>query len=242
MSASALSSRGKREPDDQLLARMAGLLAPYLTLTGKTRANPPHRLVEVTCSKCQRVSWKRANDLQHGKGGCPCQWAEKYDRDPRARVLRDRYHAMVQRCTPGTPTSRYHGDLGIQMRFTSVGHFIRWALENLPHESYRGVTFDRIDSEGHYEPGNLRLATYREQAMNTSHIVRVLYMGQQVVRHHLWHLVKTDQPDFPLSPDGLVRRLQRGMTVEQAISPPFRLHGSTTSSTPDPVIVSLYRD
>lgn len=213
-----------------------------MTLTGRTWREKPHRVVEVTCGLCGRAWGKRMNDLQRGRSGCACRWAEKYGRDPRARVLRDRYHAMKQRCTPGTPTSRHHGDKGIRCRFSSLEEFIRWALRELPHPNYLGVTFDRIDSSGHYEPGNLRLADYTEQALNTSRNVYVEYMGQQVVRHHLWHLVKTDRPEFPLSPDGLVRRLQRGLSVEEALTKPVRITSrSMTSSMPDPAVVSRYR-
>lgn len=233
-----------KETDEQLISRMRPLLADYLTPTGKTWREPPHRMIETQCALCGRVSAKRANDLQRaGRAptGCPCQGAEKYGRDPRATVLRYRFHAIQQRCTPGGVTSRAHGDRGIECRFSSVEEFIRWMLENLPHPTYTGITIDRVDNSGHYEPGNLRLASYREQAVNRRNVVLVPYMGIRVARHHLWHLVKTDDPDFPLSRDGLVRRLQKGMSVEQALAGPFRRSPSTTSSTPDPAIVSLYR-
>lgn len=148
---------------------------------------------------------------------------------------------MEQRCSIAGATSRNHGDRGIRLRFTSAEEFIRWAMVALPHETYEGVQFDRIDNEGHYAQDNLRLSTLRVNSMNRRDTVLVPYMGQQVVRHHLWDLVKTDRPDFPLGRDGLIRRLQRGQTVEQALSGPYRVLGSTTSSTPDPAIVSLYR-
>lgn len=235
------STPSRREPDEQLLQRAKSLVADYLTLTGKTWTEKPHRIVEVKCSLCGRVWGKRMNELQRRRAGCQCQWADKYNRDPRAKVLKDRYHAMTQRCTPNTKTSKSHGDRGIKCLFKDSEHFIRWALANLPHPTYRGVTFDRIDGNGHYGPGNLRLADYTEQAMNTRRNVLVEYMGQTVVRDHLWHLVKTDRPDFPLSKDGLIRRLQLGKTVEEAITGPFKVQKSSTYLTPDPAIVSRYR-
>lgn len=222
---------------------MKPLLADYLTLTGRTWDEKPHRIVEVTCTLCGKTYGKRANGLQRGQGRCLCQTSEKYGRDPRAKVLKDRWHAMNQRCTPGHPTAKHHGDKGIRVKFSGVEEFTRWMLENLPHPTYRGVTIDRIDGTGHYEPGNLRLADYVEQALNTTRTVFVEYMGQKVARDHLWHLVKTDRPDFPLTKAGLVRRLQRGMTVEEAITKPARITSkSLTSLTPDPAVVSRYRE
>ena len=127
------------------------------------------------------------------------------------------------------------------MRFKSMDSFITWVLTNLPMEDYSGVQFDRIDTRGHYEPGNLRLVSARRNSMNRRDNVYVQYMGQNVLRSHLWHLVKTDHPGFQLTADGLVRRLQRGMSVQEAITKPLRgRHESTTSSMPDPDIVSLY--
>jgi hypothetical protein len=121
--------------------------------------------------------------------------------------------------------------------------FISWVLANLPMEDYKGLQFDRIDTLGHYEPGNLRLVSARKNMMNRRDNVYVEYMGQNVLRDHLWHLVKTDNPNFQLTKWGLVRRLQRGMSVQEAITkPPRGQHGSTTSSMPDPDIVSLYRE
>lgn len=229
-----------RETDESLLQRMRPLVADYLTLTGRADKRPPHRLVEVTCTLCGKTFWKTANMLQLGRSGCTCQWEDKWGKDPRVRVLGDRYHAIEQRCTPGHHTSKAHGDRGIELRFESREHFIRWTLEHLPHETYRGVQFDRIDGEGHYEPGNLQLSTPRQNNSRRRDTVYVPYMGQQVARDHLWDLIKTDRPDFSLSKSGVVKALQRGQTVEQILARPHP-RASSTSSTPDPEIVSLYR-
>ena len=118
-----------------------------------------------------------------------------------------------------------------------------WVLTNLPMEDYRGLQFDRIDTQGHYEPGNLRLVSAKKNAMNKRNNVYVEYMGQNVLQAHLWDLVKTDNPDFQLTKWGLIRRLQNGMSVQEAIAkPPRARHESMTSSMPDPDIVSLYRE
>jgi hypothetical protein len=71
----------------------------------------------------------------------------------------------------------------------------------------------------------------------------VQYRGQRVVQAHLWHLIKTDHPNFSFGPAKVRTLLQQGMKPEDI--PNYVRQGkrvSTTSETPDPGIVSLYRD
>lgn len=43
---------------------------------------------------------------------------------------------------------------------------VDYVLLHLPHESYDGLEVDRINNDGHYEPGNLQLSTRRQNANN----------------------------------------------------------------------------
>lgn len=239
----SVQRRSRLEPESQLLDRMRTLVDNSLTVTGRTERNPPHRMIEMMCSQCGREFWRRANDIQNGNTRCRCHrrssW--RWNRDPRVKQLGQRYHAIEQRCAATGPTVTRHGARGIENRFQSRDHFISWVLANLSREDYSGLEFDRIDGDGHYEPENLRLVTPREQSMNRRDNVYVPYMGQQVVREHLWHLIKHDHPDFPLKPDAVRAAIQRGKAAEEIVNDPHP-RASTTFSTPDLAIVSLYRD
>lgn len=72
-----------------------------------------------------------------------------------------------QRCT--NPNCNQYGDYGlrgIEFAFPSVRAGAEWVLENIGPRPTGRYSLDRIDNDRHYEPGNLRWATYSEQARN----------------------------------------------------------------------------
>jgi hypothetical protein len=71
------------------------------------------------------------------------------------------------RCThPQAKGYKNYGGRGISMLpawVESFPEFRQWVLVNLG-ERPEGMTLDRKDTDGNYEPGNLQWATYSEQA------------------------------------------------------------------------------
>jgi len=77
----------------------------------------------------------------------------------------DAYHHAKNRCTdPKNCNWKYYGGRGIQFRFT---RFEQFYAELGPRPA--GKTLDRINNDGHYEPGNVRWATRQEQIANQRH-------------------------------------------------------------------------
>jgi hypothetical protein len=70
---------------------------------------------------------------------------------------------MIQRCTnPHGPDFRHYGGRGIKVRYLAFENFLAdVGLRPTPKHS-----IDRIDVNGHYEPGNVRWATRKEQTIN----------------------------------------------------------------------------
>lgn len=80
------------------------------------------------------------------------------------------YSGAKQRCTnPSIPGFPDYGGRGIEFRFKS---FLDW-LSELGTKPSSAHSVDRIDVDGHYEPGNVRWATREQQANNTRRAKRM---------------------------------------------------------------------
>jgi hypothetical protein len=63
------------------------------------------------------------------------------------------------RCNnPRDISYKWYGGRGIKCKFKSVDEFVSYVVNNLQ--------IDRIDNNGHYERGNIRLTTAKENSNN----------------------------------------------------------------------------
>ena len=110
-----------------------------------------------------------------------------------------------------------------------------WVMENLGLD--RDKELDRIDNDGHYEPGNIRLSTGSQNLAHT----RKRPISPEVHRFREMH------PEVRYADATLARLIGIGLTFPEIVQrfylpsqKPKGVYG--TFSTPDPFIASLSKD
>jgi hypothetical protein len=122
-----------------------------------------------------------------------------------------KWESLRRRCNdPNALYYRYYGGRGIKVCpewKNDFQAFYDWAIEN----GYKdGLSIDRIDVNGNYEPSNCRWATPKEQANNRRNTPYITYNG----------ITKTQREwdnYFGLRPGTINKRIIKGMSVEKAI-------------------------
>lgn len=80
------------------------------------------------------------------------------------------WYDMIRRCyNENRHNFKYYGGRGIKVYYEWIDNpekFINWIIKNLGERPSKEYTLDRIENNGHYEPGNLRWATKLEQRLN----------------------------------------------------------------------------
>lgn len=80
--------------------------------------------------------------------------------------LRICFQDIKQRCdNPKHIGYKYYGGRGIQCLFKNANKFVDYVINELKVNP-RGLTIDRINNNGHYEPGNIRFVTHKENCNN----------------------------------------------------------------------------
>lgn len=145
------------------------------------------------CQHCWTEYLVYCNNIETGKSTCCVQcavvvrnatgWA-LYGRlgiDSRhVNRLSNRFYAMRSRCVGGTRPNPAYAGRGIECRFESAQDFVEHAITVPGWDNPRYQT-DRIDNDGHYEPGNIRFVPGAVNARNKRDNVVVEYLGEVMV-------------------------------------------------------------
>lgn len=118
---------------------------------------------------------------------------------------------MRARCeNPNRPEYPNYGGRGIKVceRWQTFENFLA-DMGEMPE----GLTLDRINNDGNYEPENCRWATYREQMQNKRSNVLLEFMGQRKTARQ-W------SETLGLPYRTIRTRISRGWTVERALTAP----------------------
>ncbi len=180
-----------------------------------------HQRVQCQCS-CGALVWVRKYDLLSGKtSSCGCLRREVGAK--RLSVVAtvhggwgtrewNRWWNMVRRCSdPSAMGYENYGGRGVSVcsRWQGSKGFEKF-LEDLGLAPSEQHSLDRIDNEGHYEPGNVRWATSREQARNRRNNRMILAFGRT-------QCLAAWAEEVNLSPTTIRYRLLKGWEPEEAL-------------------------
>lgn len=106
-------------------------------------------------------NWNRSGNLKHGHSYI------KTTRGTRGvTALYRTWSSMIQRCTnPNAKNYKWYGARGISVCERWLNSFEAFAADM--GERPDGLSIDRIDNDGNYEPGNVKWSTQSEQVRNS---------------------------------------------------------------------------
>ena len=166
----------------------------------KTKKGYSPAYVLTRCEGCGCIQWTYLSNLKRGLSkGCQSCSAVQAKRDV-PKWLYKRATAAKQRCTnPKDKAYGLYGGRGIEFRFDSVMDCAEYCM-TLPNFS-REMEIDRIDTNGHYEVGNIRLVTREENVAN----------------RRITILTRFDQKYWPYCKTKTKQYLAEGLTREEII-------------------------
>lgn len=128
------------------------------------------------------------------------------------------WHSMYCRCNyKSTNGYKNYGGRGITVCNEWIGiegfvRFYNWAIEN----GYKdGLTLDRINLNGNYEPSNCKWSTPKEQSNHRRNSRYITFNNKTKTAKQWCDLYKISQTTFN-------DRLNRGWTIEQALTIPTK--------------------
>lgn len=118
---------------------------------------------------------------------------------------------MKARCNrPSSQKYESYGGRGIKVceEWLDFVNFSDWAMKNGYSE---GLSIDRIDNDGNYEPSNCRWVSLKAQANNTRRNCRIMFNGET-------HTLKEWSEITGISYSALLHRRSRGWTIERMLT------------------------
>lgn len=196
---------------------MTGKRIGILTVIGKSDVKSSNRHLCWTCQcDCGKIVVVSGNSLRMGvTNSCGCVGLAKLRKRATTHGKSDTrtyntWKMMLKRCNKSTwKAYKHYGGRGIKVceRWSSFENFYA-DMGDRPE----GMTLDRIDVNGNYEPSNCRWATWQEQMNNRRDNRRLKIDGRSVTVTEAGRLTG-------ISSATIRNRLINGASDEEAIKP-----------------------
>lgn len=177
-------------PVERLRPRVGSQFGDLLVVGVDPAYHARDERVRLRCT-CGQESDAEPRALRRGKVRCgKCghanrrgKWKELFPCAEIRGIWLHRYTGMVSRCTdPGHRAYPNYGGRGIRVHpawLRDRREFFLYA-KTLEHWDVPGLDLDRIDNDGHYEPGNLRLVPRSCNTQNRRNAARVEFRGERL--------------------------------------------------------------
>jgi predicted DNA-binding protein YlxM (UPF0122 family) len=199
------------------LSNQVGLKYNMLTVLDTFR-NENNTLYANCICECGEKSTVRVTALRTGNTkSCGC--LQKINHKPHKThgytktPIYQCWRSMIGRCNNKNDKGyKNYGGRGIKVceRWNNFENF----LEDMG-EKPDGLSIDRIDNDGNYEPNNCRWATDKEQMRNRRNTTNIPFNGDQI------SLVEVAETKG-MSKQALRKRINRGWNIKEAIEKPQR--------------------
>ena len=165
------------------------------------------------CPVCNQKSERAINNIKRqNQKSCGCD-IDKHNMS-KSKLYRV-YKSMINRCyRKKTFSYERYGGRGIKVCNewkSKASAFFEWAVKN----GYQvGLTIDRINNDGNYEPSNCRWTTHKEQVLNQNQIPKnntTGYRGVSIDKNKFRALITVDKKRihlgfFETALDGAIAR------------------------------------
>ncbi|WP_333848117.1 hypothetical protein [Phaeobacter italicus] len=178
------------------------------------------RHLRLECRLCGETKDYLVENITSGKSRrCTCDKRTKYRDIPRhiTKSLGDRFDAAKQRCDPkARAMQRRYALEGISVE-VSREEFIRYFYERYSEWQIINYDIDRINNDGDYELGNLRMVP-RADNLNNRELTRFTYFrGERYPASALFDVIVSAHPNFSYSRDHTGKLARSGLTGAEII-------------------------
>ena len=166
-------------------------------------------LVQVECDRCGGLHMGRFHNMRKRPSTAACPHCNGREPITVPRWLYQRCQAQQSRCQNWSDAQFHlYGGRGIEFRFDGPNSAARWVAATLGVAD-RSMQLDRIDNNGHYEPGNLRWASPVQNVNNSRHV------GGERMRFQAFRL---SHPDVRYADNTLARMIRTGMSDAEIVA------------------------